>query len=93
MDNVDKNTSSSFDAPMWSTLIDEAATEQSHYENVIIYFRKIFLSIRCIIFRQMKRMITTRKVCCNVFRNCGTNFSIFHLELYMSETSKVSINI
>ncbi|CAF4132350.1 unnamed protein product, partial [Rotaria sp. Silwood2] len=33
MDNIDKNTTSNFDAPSWSTLIDEAATEQNNYEN------------------------------------------------------------
>jgi hypothetical protein len=37
MDNTDKNTTSNFDAPSsWSTLIDEAATEQNHYQNVSI---------------------------------------------------------
>ncbi|CAF3050742.1 unnamed protein product [Rotaria socialis] len=33
MDNIDKSTSSNFDAPSWSTLIDEAATEKNHYQN------------------------------------------------------------
>ncbi|CAF3368190.1 unnamed protein product [Rotaria sp. Silwood1] len=33
MDNIDKNTTSNFDTPTWSTLIDEAATEQNHYQN------------------------------------------------------------
>jgi hypothetical protein len=36
MDNIDKNTTSNFDTPSWSTLIDEAATEQNHYPNVRI---------------------------------------------------------
>jgi hypothetical protein len=36
MDDIDKNTTSNFDAPSWSTLIDEAATEQNHYQNVRI---------------------------------------------------------
>jgi hypothetical protein len=34
LDNIDKNTTSNFDAPSWSTLIDEAATEQNNYQNV-----------------------------------------------------------
>ena len=34
LDTMDKNTSSNFDTPAWSTLIDEAATEQSSYQNV-----------------------------------------------------------
>ncbi|CAF1929041.1 unnamed protein product [Rotaria magnacalcarata] len=33
MDNIDKSTSSNFDAPSWSTLIDEAATEKNPYQN------------------------------------------------------------
>ncbi|CAF5071025.1 unnamed protein product, partial [Rotaria magnacalcarata] len=33
MDNIDKSTSSNFDAPSWSTLIDEAATEENPYQN------------------------------------------------------------
>ena len=34
MDNIDKNIGSNFDAPSWSSLIDEAATEQNHYQTV-----------------------------------------------------------
>jgi len=33
IDNIDKNTASNFDTSSWSTLIDEAATEQNHYQN------------------------------------------------------------
>ncbi|CAF3751892.1 unnamed protein product [Rotaria sordida] len=33
MDNIDKNITSNFDTPSWSTLIDEAATEQNHYQD------------------------------------------------------------
>ncbi|UJR27494.1 hypothetical protein I4U23_008778 [Adineta vaga] len=33
IDNIDKNTTSNFDASSWSTLIDEAATEHVHYHN------------------------------------------------------------
>jgi len=58
MDNIDKNTTSNFDAPSWSTLIDEAATEQNHYPNVRIInqsFVRLLFFFRSI--SQMKRMM------------------------------------
>ena len=31
--NMNKTTTSNFDTPLWSTLIDEAATEHNHYQH------------------------------------------------------------